>query len=151
MIRLTIDDLEEVRRGLLRDHRPGYYGWLRQIVTLSFGSLTFLVLLQKNYIPENPQYLWLLLVSWGLLALSVLSGVLALSGEFQIHLDAEHYLGKVVSQLRKGGHLDSPIPTILEPRPIFQISNRLTISCFLSALLFLTLFASININNLILN
>ena len=85
---------EDIERRLLDMHNKAYYAWIRQVVTLSAGSLTVLVALKNNYVPANPQALLLLKACWAGLALSILLGVVALFGEAQTPLDAINNIRK---------------------------------------------------------
>jgi hypothetical protein len=57
-----------------------YYAWLKQILTLASGSLTVLVALRNQILPEHPQGLILLQLSWFLFALSIILALFALRG-----------------------------------------------------------------------
>jgi len=85
---------EDIERRLLEMHTKAYYAWIRQVVTLSAGSLTALVALKNNYVSANPQALLLLKACWAGLALSILLGVVALFGEAQTPLDAVNNIRK---------------------------------------------------------
>lgn len=143
-IKLTADELDVVVSKIQNEHRQPYYGWIRQVVTLSFGALTLLVLLQNNYIPSNPKLIWLLLTSWVLFAVSVLSGLLALYGESQIYLDTAHELSKISYKIRANNE-DRYVETTHKLKPIYGIAFYAMLFCFLSATICLTLFASINL------
>jgi hypothetical protein len=57
-----------------------YHSWLKQILTLSSGSLTILVSLRNQILPEHPQSLILLQLSWFLFALSTILALFAIKG-----------------------------------------------------------------------
>lgn len=79
------DLLDTVHQTISDRYDAGYRAWLDKLTTLSLGALTLLVSLQSTYVPQCPRALWLLVAVWSFLALSVLSGLLALFGEAQAH------------------------------------------------------------------
>jgi hypothetical protein len=89
---------EDVERQLLESHLSSYYSWIKHVVTLSSGSLTLLVALQNSYIPPNVKNLFLLKISFIFLALTILTGIIALYGEAQTPLDAIYNIRKLRSK-----------------------------------------------------
>jgi hypothetical protein len=140
----TPDEIDLMASKALQLHRDSYYNWIRQIVTLSFGSLTLLVLLQNTYIGPSPKLIWLLLTSWALFAVTVLSGLLALYGESCGRLEIANVLKSVSATIRRTKS-DYSSGGVYKMRPIFAVSYHVTIFCFLAAIVCMTLFASINL------
>lgn len=66
-------------------YNQAYQHWLEKLTTMSLAALTLSVSLQNTYVPRNPQAGWLLCGAWGLLAVAVLAGLLALFGEARSH------------------------------------------------------------------
>ena len=141
----TPDEIDLMASEALRLHRKLYYSWIRQIVTLSFGSLTLLVLLQNTYIGPSPKLIWLLLTSWALFAVTVLSGLLTLYGESHGHLEFANVMKAIAAKIRHTGS-DYSFGGSYKIRPIFDVAYHITIFCFLAAIICLTFFASINLS-----
>jgi uncharacterized membrane protein len=80
-----VEILARVQREVTERMDAAYRAWLDKVTTLSLAALTLLVSLQSTYVPQNPRGLWLLCAVWGLLAASVLAGLLALFGEARAH------------------------------------------------------------------
>lgn len=139
---------EDIERRLVKMHREAYYGWIRHVVTLASGSLTVLVALQNNYIPENPQVLPLLKLCWVGLGLSISLGVVALFGEVQTPLDAAKNLRK--NRQLQGDHyaakrIEKNIGT--NPQKGFLYAQKALPWCFVASLCCLCVFAIMNLPN----
>jgi hypothetical protein len=140
---VTLDDIE---RRLVEQHIVPFHNWLRQLVSLSSGTLTLLVGLQNHYIPQHPTSLWLLRVCWGCLAIAVLSGLVALRGEWQNPLDAFSALRR-----KRANHGDAAAAADIEqnsshaPRFIFRAAVQITFWCFILSVLTLAAFAILNL------
>jgi len=140
---ITLDDI--IRRNTAKSH-DAYYAWIKHVVTLASGTLTVLVALKSNYVPADPLHLWLLKLCWVVLVLSILSGVLALRGEWQTPLDSaneiqhnrnehgEHYASKVVAS-------GSAIPV----RKVFSYAAECLVPLYGFSLFLLVLFAVLNL------
>lgn len=140
---VTLDDI--VRRNISA-HHDAYYSWLRYVVTLASGSLTLLVALKSNYVPNNPQGLWLLQLCWMVLVLSILGGVLALHGEYRTPLDLAAEIRK--NQAEHGDHytekmLDDSLAT--SPRKLFLIAGKSVFPLYALSLVLLVAFAALNL------
>lgn len=137
--------LDEEEKSFSRKHWDGYYSFTRQIISLSAGALALAVLLQKNYVPEIPQYLWLLKCSWVLFFLTLLFGLLSLYGQVQIPLDCANTIRQ--SRRDKGDEETGLLILqgyFLKTRMIFRLSFDLMAFCFLLAFFLLSLFAICN-------
>ena len=138
--------LEDVERRLIEIHRGAYYSWIRQVVTLAAGCLTVLVALKNNYVPANPQALPLLIACWVGLALSILSGVVALYGEAQTPLDA-------INKMRRDRRVLGDEATAQKlmnnskanPRKIYKYAHKTLYFCFSVSLVLLCVFAILNL------
>jgi hypothetical protein len=143
MAELTIDD---VIRRLTIEQTEKYYNWARHIVTLSGSALTLLVSLQKNYVPQKPDQIWILQLCWTLLAVSILSGSIVLYGEQQNVFDARK---KLVHRRREVG--DAALTIELSngwnytPRKIFHFFYNLMAAGFSLSLVCLAWFSSLNL------
>ena len=138
--------LEGIERRLITVHREAYYAWIRHVVTLASGTLTILVSLQNNYVPDNPRGLPLLILCWAGLFLSIALGLVALFGEAQTPLDA-------AKNLQKRRHLygDGVIAKQLEknskaaPKKNFLYAQKALPWAFVGSLCCLCLFAIMNL------
>lgn len=109
----NITDRVQVEIRRLTDlHLTAYYAWIRHVVTLSSGSLTLLVGLQKHYIPSSPHELYLLKCCWGGLTLSILLGIVALYGEAQSPLNGLNEIenNEYLYQAAPGHRTTVPLP-----------------------------------------
>lgn len=137
---------EDIERRLIETHRNAYYGWVRHVVTLASGSLTVLVALQSNYIPDNPQGLPLLILCWVGLVLSILLGVAALFGEAQTPLDAAQNLRELRHKFgdnHAAKLLEQNIST--KPKKGFLYAQKALPYFFVGSLCCLCAFAIINL------
>jgi hypothetical protein len=142
---VTLDDVE---RRMVTHHREPFNNWLRQIVTLSSGALTLLVGLQSQYVPQHPKGLILLRASWGLLAVAVLAGIVALRGEWQTWLDATSRL-RSLRQTRGDAAAAASLSAddSYRPRQIFLVATQATFWAFAFAVLLLATFAIWNLGS----
>lgn len=138
--------VQDVILRLSKSHLKPYYAWLRQILGLSSGALTLLVALQGSYIPQHPVGLPLLRWCWCLLALTILSVLVALYGESAIPLAAANGLRKiwrdqgeaaVAAHLRNNSSPPSPA--------IYLWSARVAICAFALAVIAMASFAILNL------
>jgi hypothetical protein len=140
--------VHDVMLRLSGQHVKPYYDWLRQILGLSSGALTLLVALQGNYIPQHPVGLPLLQLCWGLLALSILSALLALYGESAIPLEAANHLrrmvrdeGEAVAALYVRNNTFAPSPAI------YGWARKSTVLSFALSVVLIALFGVINLSH----
>jgi len=144
-IQVTVED---VVRRLSASHRKPYYDWLRQILGLSSGALTLLVALQGNYIPQHPRGLLLLQLCWGLLALSILSALLALYGESAIPLDAVNALQKI---RREQGEMAAALHihnnAFADSKPIYARATKVAVLAFALSVILVALFGIMNLSH----
>ena len=63
-----------------------YFAWLRQILTLSSTSLTVLIALRSQLVPEHPQSIWLLQLTWIALMTTIASALWATAGHHKLLL-----------------------------------------------------------------
>lgn len=133
---------------MVTQHREPFNNWLRQLVTLSSGALTLLVGLQGQYVPQHPKGLILLRASWGLLAVAVLAGIVALRGEWQTLLDATFELGRL-RQTRGDVAAIASLSTdsSYRPRKTFLVATQVTFWAFAFAVLLLAVFAIWNLGS----
>ena len=140
---ITFEDI--IRRNTIKSH-DAYYAWIRHVVTLASGTLTVLVALKSNYVPVDPQHLWLLKLCWVVLALSILSGVLALRGEWQTPLDSANQIQK--NRKKHGEHYASQVVTsgsAIPVRKVFSYAAECLVPFYGLSLLLLVLFAVLNL------
>lgn len=140
---VTLDDLE---RRFVSEHLKPFYDWIRLVISLSTVSLTLLVSLQSHYIPKEPKSVWLLAACWLSLVVSVGSGLLALSGEYQTPLD-------MARDLRQRRIDCGDVATVADvvknpgfaPRFIFKLARLVMIYSFLSGVMSIALFGVRNL------
>src|SRR6266436_10139912 len=110
-----IELLGNLHREVTQRHDVGYRAWLDKVTTLSLAALTALVSLQNTYVPRSHRAIWLLCAVWGLLALAVLSGLLALFGEARSHrLYQLRVRDTLLPTMQELGSTGSPAPTTEE-------------------------------------
>lgn len=140
---VTFEDLE---RRHLHNFQSAYFNWIKNIVSLSVGSLTALIALQGNYLSNSPQLPIFLGTCWSGLLLSILLGVKALWTEAGIHLDqadqirtmrAQHGDAYTASYLEKNGGVGFPRSHLW--------SVRLMVASFVLSLVSLCIFAVVNL------
>lgn len=137
---------EDVILRLSESHLRPYYAWLRQILGLSSGALTLLVALQGSYIPQHPVGLPLLQWCWCLLALTILSVLVALYGESAIPLAAANELRKI---WRDQGYTAIVLylrnNSTTSPSPIYLCSAQIAICSFALSVVAMMSFAILNL------
>ena len=119
-------------------------------MALSSGGLTLLVSFQRNYVPEYPDFIIFLILCWGALAISILSGVLALVGAAQTPLD----LAVSLRQRRESyGNIET-VRFLNETNGVsqreripYQVAERLLVGSFVVALVSISVFAMLNVRN----
>ena len=138
--------LNKIEKDLLLRWDKAHFAWVRHIVTLSASGLTLLVGLKNNYIPLNPQYVFLIQLCWASLAASIASGLLVLFGASQSLLDAANH---IKAQRAEHGDQQTALSTIdsigYKPRPIFRKAFHVMVFFFLVSLLSLCVFATVNV------
>ncbi|MCD0459942.1 hypothetical protein [Roseiconus lacunae] len=88
-----------------------YFAWLRQILTISSGSLTLLIALRTKFVPAEPRCLLLLQIAWVLLAMTVLASLLALGGYQKLFLRSASILKNMQETgIRYNSYLVVPQP-----------------------------------------
>jgi hypothetical protein len=119
------------------------------LLSLSSASLTILVALQKNYVPQEPQSIWLLQVCWGSLALCVVVSLLLVWGKAQTRLDG----AKILRAKRESDGDQSAFEMLHKTnglyfieRPIFSIARHFQTFFFLAGFLSLSWFAILNVS-----
>ena len=124
-------------------HHTAYYSWIKFVITLSSGALTLLVGLQKHYIAQNPECILLLQASWVFLFLTICLGLIALYGKQSTHLDVVDALLKYRTRPREERNAKDAI--IVQPKKHIKYAQRALPLTFGGALLFLVLFAVLNV------
>jgi hypothetical protein len=135
---MTELEIREIARRRFVEHMAPFHNWIRSIVNLSAGALTLLVGLQGQYVGPHSQGLWLLRLSWGILASTILTGVFALMSEWRTPLDAGMNLWKV---LREDGVESAN--RYLEDNPMY--SPRKSLQAAVLATFFLFCFSVVSI------
>lgn len=117
-----------------------YYGWVRQMMTLSSGELALLVSLKNSFVPASPSLLWTLGATWVCLAISLLCAAVVLWGEHRA-------LGLAGIQFRRSAEGKSPaIQRLTAVPPTIAKYAATGLPWFLAASqLFLCVFALANI------
>ena len=116
-----------------------YYAWLKQILTLASGSLTILVALRNQILPEHPQGLILLQLSWFLFALSIILALFALRGHHILlfHTARDLFQAATNQKNEKVGMTTTP--------KLYSRLGQITPWVFVSAVVLLTLFGILNL------
>lgn len=141
----AMDDLE---RSHLVAYGTGVHEWHKMLLSLASATLTILVALQKNYVPQIPKCMWLLQVCWGSLAFCIVVSLLLVWGKAQTRLDGANILRK--KRISDGDQSASEMlketnGLYFTERPIFSIARLLQIFFFLVGFLSLSLFAILNV------
>jgi hypothetical protein len=118
--------------------RAKYFDWVRQMMTLSAGSLTLLIALRNTLLGEHPRWTILLQASWAAFALSVGCAAIVL---FSDHATLRSWVVAKMSREFDGG---PPVPMIFPPRPIFQWASRAFPWLLAAAFVLLCAFAILN-------
>jgi hypothetical protein len=126
--------------GQLTDEATAeYYNWLKQILMLAAGSLTVLVSLRNQILPEAPKAIYLLQLSWILFAVTIVLALFALRGHHILLFNAARDLFKTAigkSDVKAG---------MVEAPKIYSIFGQVTPWVLVSAVLSLTLFGILNL------
>ena len=141
--RVTFEDIE---RRLVGEHKKPYFDWLRHVVTLSVAALTALVALQGHYVPEHPRAPILLAVAWAALAITIVSGLVALRAEYLTPLQAVDRIRRI-RKIYGDEHAAVSIMTNegTPPSKYHRVAVRTMVGGFIVALLAICLFASVNL------
>jgi len=124
-------------------HHIAYYSWIRFVITLSSGALTLLVGLQKHYVAQNPECILLLQASWVFLFFTICLGLIALYGEQSTHLGVVDALLKYRALPHEKRNANDAIS--IQPKKHIKCAQRALPLTFGGALLFLVLFAVLNV------
>lgn len=142
----TLVTLDDIERRHMHNHSDPYWQWIRLVVTLATGTLTVLVSLQGHYVPRSPLLVWLLVAAWAALALSIASGLVALTWSYRGPLVAADKLRQIRQQhgdlvaTAWVQHPDSTTVSVLH-----QWSVRVMSTSFLGALFALCWFSGANL------
>jgi hypothetical protein len=131
------------------DHKQTFFHKIpeifKTIIIVSSGMISLVVLLHRYIVPQDAQQILLVRLAIALLFLVVVSGLAALYGFAQIHLDT---IKDIQEEIQKHG----PVEVLLrkqystfQQKTIYTISHYLAIFSFLISLIFLTLFTWLNI------
>jgi len=145
---MTQVEILELTRRRFVEHMAPFHGWIRSIVNLSAGALTLLVGLQGQYVGPHSKGLWLLRLSWGILASTILTGVFALMSEWRTPLDAGMKLYKVLKdegvESANRYLADNPI---YSPRNSLRAAVPITFFLFCSSVVSIAVFAIWNLGS----
>lgn len=135
------NDFEQV----VSDSTKEYFSRLRSILGLSSASLTILVGLQSQFVPQQPRLLFLLQLSWVLLAVAI---VLALFGVAGLHHLRFRFAEKLIDQalireMRAAGRRGIYVPI---PQP-WRTCGRCAPWAFVLAMVCLCVFGVANIGH----
>lgn len=126
--------------GQLTDEATSeYYAWLKQILTLASGSLTILVALRNQILPDVPKTIYLLQLSWLLFAVSIVLALFALRGHHILLFDAARdlYQSATGQKNKQAGGTTT--------RDIYTKIGRAVPWVFVAAVVALTLFGIVNL------
>lgn len=138
-----------IQKQLMDEYNIGYQSWLRYLITLAAGALTALVSLHNMYIPHAPSLIWLLQSCWLLLSGSIILGQLSLYGQIRALYQAGVRIGGALEKKGKP-KIDAYLVATFQgvsvtPNKIYHYMYLSSVVCFALALIFLALFAAINI------
>ena len=118
-----------------------YYAWLKQILTLASGSLTVLIALRNQILPEHPQYLILLQISWILFALAIVLALFALRGHhILLFHTAQDFRQAATSQS------SDTVAGMTKAPDIYTRFGQIVPLVFVSAVVALSLFGILNLS-----
>jgi len=133
---------EELEKKLLNDHGNEYKTFTRLILSLSIGTLAFLISFQKNIVDESALYGYLSLISLSGFFISSFFGVLVQHRLMMRPLkDLEQAKKRLSSQ---EGESDLPIRIYRKPELTERIFYKLQIILFLLSFLPLIFFLYFN-------
>ena len=141
------DRLNELAKVLIDRHHKPYYDWIRNVITLSVAALTSLVALQQNYVPKDPNLIWLLATCWLGLLCTILSGIFALRSEYTSHLES---LRSLSALRREKGDCNAAQELnqrglVTHPSGWHKISVKIMLWSFVIAICSLSVFAVSNL------
>jgi len=143
----------EIDKHLYDKYKSASIEWFKRLTSLSAGALTLLVSLQSSYVPENPKGLFLLQLSWGSLAISVLSGLAFLFSESQTALEAlqkfRNQYGLVNMDKKGRATIIYPFEKVPQmpyhmPRLVFEFYKKIAVFSFACSVCSITWFAILN-------
>ena len=85
-----------VARRLRMESNEAFFSWVKFIITLSTAFLSVLIAFKDNYVPKDPQYIFLLSTSFVCFLLTIFFGVIVLHTEIQTKLDAANRIDSIV-------------------------------------------------------
>lgn len=142
-----LDDIEDqLLRRHVEDRDDGY----RQLTQLAGVSLAMLVALQGQYVPADPEGLWLLQIAWIALGVCTCAGLQITFGSAQDHLTELNRLRQVRRKVRN----DEAVVHELSKAGRFRYARGLLVQfasqvmplSYLSAVVLLTAFAALNLS-----
>ncbi len=141
--------LDSLERSHLVAYGTNVHEWHKTLLSLASATLTILVALQKSYVPQEPNSIWLLQACWVSLALCVVASLLLVWGKAQTRLDGANIL-----RSKRSTDGDQAALEILQKtngiyfveRYIFSIARQLQAFSFLVGFLSLSWFAVLNVS-----
>ncbi|MDF7808396.1 hypothetical protein P4E94_13155 [Pontiellaceae bacterium B12219] len=124
---------------LIDEGTLAYFTWIKQILTLSVGSLTILIGLRNQIAPGIPQASIILQISWFLFAASIVLSLFALQGQ---HILLFHTAQDCLNAVKSG--MDKGAGSVSIPNK-YRICGQITPWVFVSAIVSLTLFGILNL------
>jgi len=115
-----------------------YFAWLRQILTLSSTSLTVLIALRSQLVPEHPESIWLLQITWIALMIAIASSTWGTAGHHKLLLRGYE------SYRRAEETMDPRSERITVPR-FYLLCGKTAPVAFLVALICLGVFGVLNV------
>ncbi len=85
-----------VARRLRLQSNEAFYSWVKIIITIATTFLSILIAFKGNYVPQDPQYLFLLSASFVCFLLTIFSGIVVLHTEIQTKLEAANRIDTIV-------------------------------------------------------
>lgn len=131
-------ELFQQASDVFNDAQVQYHQWVGQMMNLSVGSITVLIALRSNLIPDSPRYLWLLQICWVSLATSIVIASVILHSRQEML----YQVGVELSKMATGAKPLEPIG--VPPNVLCKLSMRALPYTLAIAICTLTAFAVLN-------
>ncbi|AUM14698.1 hypothetical protein [Ketobacter alkanivorans] len=86
----------DVARRLRTQSNEELKSWVRMIITISSTFLSVLIAFKENYVPDNPEFSFLLILGFIFFVVVIFSGVVILHTEVQTKFDSANEIDNVL-------------------------------------------------------
>ncbi|NOR68484.1 MAG: hypothetical protein GQ532_02100 [Methylomarinum sp.] len=87
----------DIARRLRTESNESFFSWVKLVIALSSSFLSVLIAFKSNYVPSNPQYLFLLSLGYISFLVTIVSGLIILHSETQTKLDSANRIEKIIT------------------------------------------------------